>query len=78
MSSTIRGVDEHSALPRHHAAKIAADLKRFLDQLAADGSYDPKSIRIDLKITEVLDRVRRAYELEVGVAEAKRFPSGSS
>ena len=60
------------------AAKIAADLKRFLDQLAADGSYDPKSIRIDLKITEVLDRVRRAYELEVGVAEAKRFPSESS
>lgn len=52
------------------AAKIAADLKRFLDQLATDGSYDPKALRIDLTTSEVIDRVRRAYESGVEASNA--------
>lgn len=43
--------------------RIAADLRRFLDRLAADGSYDPKAIQIDLRIAEVIERVRGAYQL---------------
>lgn len=44
------------------AVSIADDLTRFLDQLAADGSYKPKSIGIDLPFDEVLGRIRGAYK----------------
>ena len=46
------------------ATRIAGDLGSFLDAVAADGSYDPRSIEIDIKLAEIIDRIRRAYELD--------------
>jgi hypothetical protein len=45
------------------ATRIAGDLGGFLDGLAADGSYDPSSIEINLGLAQIIDRIRRAYEL---------------
>nr|WP_298718614.1 hypothetical protein [uncultured Steroidobacter sp.] len=46
------------------ATRIAEDLRRFLDGIAADGSYDPRAIQIDLASAEIIDRIRQAYLLE--------------
>lgn len=60
------------------ATRIAEDLQRFLDGIAADGSYDPKAIQIDLKLSEVIDRVRRAYESDgLALDAAGQLPGGS-
>jgi hypothetical protein len=42
--------------------RIADDLNRFLVALTADGTYDPRQLDIRLSITEVAERVGRAYE----------------
>lgn len=41
--------------------RIAAHLDRFLVGLIADGTHDPKELRIDLSLVEVADRLRRTY-----------------
>jgi hypothetical protein len=46
------------------AARIGNDLHRFLDEVGSDTSYDPKLIRINLGVSEVVQRIRKAYELE--------------
>ena len=43
------------------APRIAADLDRFLTNLAQDGTYDPRQIEVDVPLGEILDRLRRAY-----------------
>ncbi len=45
------------------AAKIARDLNRFLDGIVLDHSIDPKAIKINNSVVEIVDRIRRAYEL---------------
>ena len=45
------------------AAKIARDLSRFLDGIVLDHSIDPKAIKINNSVVEIVDRIRRAYEL---------------
>lgn len=45
------------------AARIAQDLTRFLDGIEADRSIDPKSIRINNSVAEIVERVAQAYEL---------------
>lgn len=42
------------------AAKIAEDL-RFLGNLITDGSYDPKSVGVNVNLTELVGRIKRAY-----------------
>jgi hypothetical protein len=44
---------------------MADDLERFLTDLAADGTYDPRQIQIELPLTEVVDRLRRTYRRSV-------------
>lgn len=46
------------------AAKIAADLSQFLDGVAADGTYDPKSLQIPGTLEEILVRIAQAYGLK--------------
>ena len=46
------------------AARIGEDLRRFLDAIASDASYDPRAIKINLKAIEIIDRIKRAYELD--------------
>jgi hypothetical protein len=47
------------------ATRIAEDLRGFLGAVAMDGSYDPKAMQIDLKLAQVIDRVRGAYKSDV-------------
>lgn len=42
---------------------IASDLSRFLVDVAANGSHDPRAIQIDLALDDVVLRLRRAYRL---------------
>jgi hypothetical protein len=46
------------------AAKLAADLNRFLDGLAADRSFDPQSLKIASTIEVVIERIALAYGLK--------------
>ncbi len=46
------------------AARIAGDLLRFLDGIAADRSIDPKSVKLNNTITEIIERIALAYGLE--------------
>jgi hypothetical protein len=48
------------------APKIVGDFGRFLVDLTADGSYDPRELRIDLPLAAVLERLRQAYGLSRG------------
>lgn len=57
------------------ATRVAEDLGGFLDGLAADGSYNPRSIEIDLKLAEIIDRIRRAYELDGAAGDVSRQQS---
>ena len=43
--------------------RIAKDLNRFLDGIAADRSLDPKSIKLNSTVSEVVERIALAYEL---------------
>lgn len=44
--------------------KLAADLKQFLDGVAADGTYDPKAIQVPAALAEILARIGRAYSVQ--------------
>jgi len=46
------------------AEKLAADLSLFLDGVAADGTYDPKSIQIPGTLAQILARIARTYGLQ--------------
>jgi hypothetical protein len=45
------------------APRIAQDLNRFLDGVEADRSIDPNSIGINSSVSEMVERVARAYGL---------------
>jgi len=45
------------------AGRIAEDLNRFLDGIEADRSIDPKSVKINNSIAEIVERIALAYEL---------------
>jgi hypothetical protein len=45
------------------AAKIAEDLDRFLGRLITDGSYDPKSVGVNVNLAELVGRIKRAYQI---------------
>jgi hypothetical protein len=46
------------------AARIADDLNQFLDGLAADRSFDPRSLKIASTIEVVIERIALAYGLK--------------
>jgi len=46
------------------AAKIAGDLNRFLDGLAADRSFDPRSLKLTSTVEVIIGRIAMAYGLE--------------
>jgi hypothetical protein len=46
------------------AARIADDLNRFLDGLAADRSFDPQSLKIANTLEVIIDRIALAYGLQ--------------
>jgi len=46
------------------AAKIADDLNRFLDGLAADRSFDPQSLKVAGTIEVIIERITLAYDLK--------------
>lgn len=46
------------------ATRIAEDLNRFLDGIEADRSIDPKSIKLNNTIAEIVERIAQAYELK--------------
>ena len=43
--------------------RIAQDLNRFLDAIEADRSIDPKSLKINSSVGEIVERIARAYGL---------------
>jgi hypothetical protein len=43
------------------ARRIAADFNKFLTDVIADGTHNPKELQVDLSLAEVVDRLRRAY-----------------
>ncbi len=45
------------------AQRIAQDLNRFLDGIEADRTIDPKSIRINSSVAEMVERIAQAYGL---------------
>ncbi|MDO8835069.1 MAG: hypothetical protein Q7V01_05710 [Vicinamibacterales bacterium] len=45
------------------ATKIAGDLNRFLDGLAADRSFDPRSLKITSTVEVIIERIALAYGL---------------
>jgi len=46
----------------HLPSVVAADLSRFLQRLAADGTYNPLSLGLDLPLDEIARRIAQAYE----------------
>lgn len=42
--------------------KVAEDLNRFLERLAAEGTYNPKSLDLDSPLAEIIRRIAQAYE----------------
>lgn len=46
------------------AAKIADDLNRFLDGLAADRSFDPRSLKMTTPVEVIIERIAIAYGLD--------------
>ena len=46
------------------AARIGDDLNRFLDGLTADRSIDPKSLKLNNTVAEIVRRIAQAYELK--------------
>ena len=47
-------------------ARIAEDLNRFLDGSEADRSIDPKSIKINNSVAEIIERIAQSYQLDRG------------
>lgn len=45
-------------------AKISEDLNRFLDGIQADQSIDPKSIKINNSVAEIVERITQSYQLD--------------
>lgn len=45
------------------AGRIAEDLNRFLDGIEADRSIDPKFVKLNSSIAEIVERIALAYEL---------------
>ena len=45
------------------AKTVANDLSQFLQSVAADGTYDPKSLQITATTKEILGRIAQAYGL---------------
>ena len=45
------------------AAVIGDDLCRFLDAISADRSVDPKSLKLNNTVTEIVERIGLAFEL---------------
>ncbi len=50
------------------AERIAGDLNRFLDGITADRSLDPKSLKLNNTVAEIVRRIAQAYELKRGGA----------
>ena len=46
------------------AAGIAEDLNRFLDRIEEDRSIDPKSIKVNGSLAEIVERIALAYQLD--------------
>jgi hypothetical protein len=42
---------------------IAADLHRFLEGITSDGSYNPKSVELNVSLPEIVERIMRAYDV---------------
>jgi hypothetical protein len=42
---------------------IATDLQRFLDGITSDGSYDPKSVALNISLPGIVERIVRAYDV---------------
>ena len=47
-------------------ARIAEDLNRFLDGIEADRLIDPKSIKINNSVAEIIERIAQSYQLDRG------------
>ena len=45
---------------------MGADLSTFLDGIAADASYEPKHLQIDVTMPEMMERIALAYGLTTG------------
>jgi hypothetical protein len=45
------------------APRIEQDLNRFLDGIQADRTIDPKSLKINSSVAEVVERIAQAYRL---------------
>jgi hypothetical protein len=61
----------HASLSR----RIGEDLRCFLDAIASDASYDPKTIQINLNASEVITRIKQAYVLEGAAGEGTEVRS---
>ena len=48
------------------AARIGDDLNRFLDGIVADRSIDPKSLKLNSTVTEIVQRIAHTFELTRG------------
>lgn len=48
------------------AARIAADLNRFLDGIEVDRSIDPKSLKISGSVAGMIERIAQSYQLNRG------------
>ena len=48
------------------AERIAGDLNRFLDGITADRSLDPKSLKLNNSVAEIVQRIAQAYDLKRG------------
>jgi len=48
------------------AERIAGDLNRFLDGITADRSLDPKSLKLNNTVAEIVQRIAQAYDLKRG------------
>ena len=44
--------------------KLAEDLSRFLQGLAAEGTYNPMSLNLDNPLAEIVARIEQAYALK--------------
>lgn len=47
-------------------ARIADDLNRFLKGIEADRSLDPKAIKINSSVADIIERIAQAYQLDRG------------
>lgn len=50
------------------AERIAGDLNRFLDGITADRPLDPRSLKLNNTVAEIVQRIAQAYDLKRGDA----------